>query len=84
MVTLIPAVAVALAILLLAAIISILIQFEGGINPKDDNKRRIVFWGKIPKRANVMYGTFNRMFIVNSSYFVYIVPIIIDIIIVTS
>ena len=44
MVTLIPAVAVALAILLLAAIISILIQFEGGINPKDDNKRRIVFW----------------------------------------
>jgi len=42
--TLIPAVAVALAILLLAAIISILIQFEGGINPKDDNKRRIVFW----------------------------------------
>ena len=34
----------ALAILLLAAIISILIQFEGGINPKDDNKRRIVFW----------------------------------------
>lgn len=44
MVTLIPAGAVALAILLLAAIISILIQFEGGINPKDDNKRRIVFW----------------------------------------
>ena len=44
MVTLSPAVAVALAILLLAAIISILIQFEGGINPKDDNKRRIVFW----------------------------------------
>lgn len=44
MVTLIPAVAAALAILLLAAIISILIQFEGGINPKDDNKRRIVFW----------------------------------------
>jgi hypothetical protein len=44
MVTLIPAVAVAFAILLLAAIISILIQFEGGINPKDDNKRRIVFW----------------------------------------
>jgi hypothetical protein len=44
MVTLIPAVAVALAILLLAAIISILIQFEGGINPKDDNKRRLVFW----------------------------------------
>ena len=44
MVTLIPAVAVALTILLLAAIISILIQFEGGINPKDDNKRRIVFW----------------------------------------
>ncbi len=44
MVTLIPAVAVALAILLFAAIISILIQFEGGINPKDDNKRRIVFW----------------------------------------
>jgi hypothetical protein len=44
MVTLIPAVAVALSILLLAAIISILIQFEGGINPKDDNKRRLVFW----------------------------------------
>lgn len=44
MVTLITAGAVALAILLLAAIISILIQFEGGINPKDDNKRRIVFW----------------------------------------
>ena len=42
--TFFPAVAVALAILLLAAIISILIQFEGGINPKDDNKRRIVFW----------------------------------------
>ena len=42
--TFFPAIAVALAILLLAAIISILIQFEGGINPKDDNKRRIVFW----------------------------------------
>ena len=42
--TFFPAIAVALAILLLAAIISILIQFEGGINPKDDNKRRLVFW----------------------------------------
>ena len=42
--TFFPAIVVALAILLLAAIISNLIQYEGGINPKDDNKRRLVFW----------------------------------------
>jgi hypothetical protein len=42
--TFFPAIAVALVILLLAAIISIFIQFEGGINPKDDNKSSIVFW----------------------------------------
>jgi len=42
--TFFPAIVVALAILLLAAIISILIQYEGGKNPKDDNTRRLVFW----------------------------------------
>jgi hypothetical protein len=42
--TFFPAIVVALAILLLSAIISNLIQYEGGINPKDDNKRRLVFW----------------------------------------
>ena len=38
------AVAFSLGFLLIAAIISSLIQFEGGSNPKDKRKRKICFW----------------------------------------
>ena len=34
----------ALAMILVAALISNLIQFEGGSNPKDPQKRKIWFW----------------------------------------
>lgn len=37
-------VVIALVFLLIAAIISNLIKFEGGSNPKDPGKRRLWFW----------------------------------------
>lgn len=38
------AVAIGFAFLLLAALISIAIKYEGGSNPQDPKKRKIVFW----------------------------------------
>ena len=44
MTTIISAIIAAAIAILLAAVVSASIKFEGGSNPKDPAKRRIVFW----------------------------------------
>ena len=52
------AVVIALFFLLIAAVISNLIQFEGGSNPKDKRKRKTWFWvlGSITPIVIFLYG----------------------------
>jgi sulfoxide reductase heme-binding subunit YedZ len=56
--------------LLLAAIISNAIQFEGGANPKDPGKRKMWFWvmGILGTIANLVFGLFFYYFPENNSY----------------
>ena len=52
MTTIISAIIAAAIAILLAAVVSASIKFEGGSNPKDPAKRRIVFFPVIPKLFN--------------------------------
>ncbi|MBM3455287.1 MAG: hypothetical protein FJX80_09090 [Bacteroidetes bacterium] len=56
--------------LLIAAIISNAIKFEGGANPKDPGKRKMWFWilAIIGTIANLLFGLFTYYYPENNSY----------------
>jgi hypothetical protein len=56
--------------LLLAAIVSNSIKFEGGANPKDPGKRKMWFWvlGILGSISNLLFGLFIYYFPENNSY----------------
>lgn len=56
--------------LLIAAIISNSISFEGGANPKDPGKRKLWFWimGVLGTISNLLFGFFFYYYNENNSY----------------
>ncbi len=56
--------------LLIAALISNAIKFEGGANPKDPGKRKMWFWiiAIIGTLANLLFGLFSYYYPENNSY----------------
>jgi uncharacterized membrane protein len=56
--------------LLIAALISNAIKFEGGANPKDPGKRKMWFWimAIIGTIANLLFGLFSYYYPENNSY----------------
>jgi sulfoxide reductase heme-binding subunit YedZ len=56
--------------LLIAAIISNSIQFQGGSNPKDPQQRKMWFWvmGVLCAISNLLFGLFYYYFPTNSSF----------------
>jgi len=64
------AVVAALLFVLIAALISNAIKFEGGARPKDPAKRKIWFWviGILAPVANLLFGLFVYYFPQGNSY----------------
>jgi len=64
------AVVAALLFILIAALISNAIKFEGGANPKDPAKRKIWFWvlGILAPIANLLFGLFIYYFPEGNSF----------------
>jgi len=64
------AVVAALLFILIAALISNAIKFEGGANPKDPAKRKMWFWvlGILAPIANLLFGLFIYYFPEGNSY----------------
>lgn len=56
--------------LLIAALISNSIKFEGGANPKDPGKRKMWFWilAIIGPIANLLFGLFSYYYPENNTY----------------
>jgi sulfoxide reductase heme-binding subunit YedZ len=64
------AVVAALLFILIAALISNAIKFEGGANPKDPAKRKMWFWvlGILAPIANLLFGLFTYYYPEGNSY----------------
>jgi sulfoxide reductase heme-binding subunit YedZ len=64
------AAAFACVFLLIAALVSNAIKFEGGANPKDPGKRKMWFWimGIIAALSNLLFGLFTYYYPANSTY----------------
>ena len=56
--------------LLIAALVSNAIKFEGGANPKDPGKRKMWFWiiGIIATLANLLFGLLTYYYPENNNY----------------
>jgi sulfoxide reductase heme-binding subunit YedZ len=56
--------------LLIAALISNAIKYEGGANPKDPAKRKMWFWiiGLLATLTNFLFGFFNSYYPENNNY----------------
>lgn len=64
------AVVAALLFILIAAVISNAIKFEGGANPKDPAKRKMWFWvmGILAPIANLLFGLITYYYPEGNSY----------------
>jgi sulfoxide reductase heme-binding subunit YedZ len=64
------AAAFACVFLLIAALVSNAIKFEGGANPKDPGKRKMWFWiiGIIATLFNLLFGLFTYYYPENNTY----------------